>query len=120
MPILFTKIISRRQKSPLARKELNYYLSLSFHKNRTKACTSHTHLSHAFVLFLFTILHKAGIRIRRKNKQGGSNSEVIICFGTKFKLSVELIQLLKVVTVLGFTLRHCHNCLWFSKSMSNK
>ena len=41
-------------------------------------------------------------------KQGNSDSEVIICLGTKFKLSVDLIQLLKVITVLGFTLRHCH------------
>ena len=41
-------------------------------------------------------------------KQGNSDSEVIICFGTKFKLSVDLIQLLKVITVLGFTSRHCH------------
>ena len=47
-------------------------------------------------------------------KQGDSNSEVIICFGTKFKLSVDLIQLLKVITVLGFTLCHGINCLWNS------
>ena len=32
-------------------------------------------------------------------KQG----EVVICFGTKFKLTVDLIQLLKVIMVLGFT-----------------
>ena len=44
-------------------------------------------------------------------KQGDSDSEVIICFGTKYKLSVDLIQLLKVKTVLGFTLRHCHKLL---------
>ena len=37
-------------------------------------------------------------------KQGDSNSEVIIWFVTKSKLSVDLIQLLKVITVLGFTL----------------
>ena len=36
-------------------------------------------------------------------KQGDSNSEVIICFATKFKLSEDLIQLLKVITVLGIT-----------------
>ena len=41
-------------------------------------------------------------------KQGNSDCEVIICFGTKFKLPVDLIQLLKVITVLGFTSRHCH------------
>ena len=41
-------------------------------------------------------------------KQGVSGSDIIICFDTKFKLSVDLIQLLKVITVLGFTLRHCH------------
>ena len=41
-------------------------------------------------------------------KQGDSDSEVILCFGTYFKLSVELIQLCKLITVLGFTLRHCH------------
>ena len=41
-------------------------------------------------------------------KQGDSNSEVIMCFGTKFKFSVDLIQLLKVIMVLGFTLRHWH------------
>ena len=35
-------------------------------------------------------------------KQGDSHSEVITWFGTKFKLS-DLIQLLKVITVLGFT-----------------
>ena len=29
-------------------------------------------------------------------------------FGTKFKLSVDLIQLLKVIALLGCTLRHCH------------
>ena len=40
-------------------------------------------------------------------RQGYFDSEVIICFGT-FKLSVDLIQLLKVITVLGFTLSHCH------------
>ena len=39
-------------------------------------------------------------------KQGDSGSEVIICFGTKFKS--DLIQLLKIITVFGFTLRHCH------------
>ena len=45
--------------------------------------------------------------------QGESESEVILCFGTKFKLSIDLIQLLKVITVLQFTLRQCHvNCLW--------
>ena len=34
-------------------------------------------------------------------------------FCTKFKLSIDLIQLLKVITVLRFTLRQCHvNCLW--------
>ena len=40
-------------------------------------------------------------------KQGDSDSEVIICFGAKFKLSVDLIQLglLKVIVVSGFTLR---------------
>ena len=42
-------------------------------------------------------------------KQGDSCSEVIICFDTKLKLSVGLIQLLKVnITILGFTLRHYH------------
>ena len=41
-------------------------------------------------------------------KQGNSDSEIIICFCTKFKLSVDLIQLLKVITVLGFTSRHFH------------
>ena len=35
--------------------------------------------------------------------QGDSDSVAIICFGTKFKLSVEHIQLLKLITVLGFT-----------------
>ena len=40
-------------------------------------------------------------------KQGDSGSEFIIYFGTKFKLSVDL-QLLKVMTVLGFTSNHCH------------
>ena len=40
-------------------------------------------------------------------KQEHSNSEVIIRFGT-FMLSVDLIQLLKVITASGFTLRHCH------------
>ena len=34
-------------------------------------------------------------------------------FDTKFKLSVDLIQLLKVITVLGFTLRHCQK--WFEE-----
>ena len=34
-------------------------------------------------------------------------------FDTKFKLSVDLIQLLKVKTVLGFTLRHCQK--WFEE-----
>ena len=37
-------------------------------------------------------------------KQGDSDSEVIICFGTKFKLAVDL----KVKTAWGFTLHHCH------------
>ena len=32
-------------------------------------------------------------------KQGDSDSEVKLCSGTKFKLSVDLIQLLKVITV---------------------
>ena len=41
-------------------------------------------------------------------KQGDSDSEAIICFGTKFKLSVDLIKLLKSITVLGFTLHYCH------------
>ena len=41
-------------------------------------------------------------------KQGDSDSvcEVIICFVTQFKLSVDLKQLLRVITILGFTLRH--------------
>ena len=43
------------------------------------------------------------------NKQGDTDSEVIICFGTKCTISVDPIQLLKVITVLGFTLRHFHN-----------
>ena len=42
-------------------------------------------------------------------KQGNSDSEVIKYFGTRFKVSVDLIQLLKVIKVLLFTLRHCHN-----------
>ena len=50
--------------------------------------------------------------------QGDSDSDVILYFGIKFKLSVhvDLIQLLKVLTVWGLTLRHCHNnnCLWNS------
>ena len=54
-------------------------------------------------------------------KQGDSNSEAIICFGTKFKLSVDFIQSLCVITGLGFTLSHCHklfvelqkHSLWF-------
>ena len=29
-------------------------------------------------------------------------------FGTRFKTSVDFIQLLEVIAVLGFTLRHCH------------
>ena len=37
-------------------------------------------------------------------KQGDSDSEVIICFGTKFKLSVDLIQLLKMHLGLGIYL----------------
>ena len=41
-------------------------------------------------------------------KQGDFDREVINCFGTKFKLSVDLIQLLEVITVWGFTLRYCH------------
>ena len=41
-------------------------------------------------------------------KQGDADSEVIICFGIKFKLSVDLIQLLKFIMDLGFILRHCH------------
>ena len=41
-------------------------------------------------------------------KQEDSDSEVIICFGTKFKFSIDPIQLLKVITVLAFTLRHSH------------
>ena len=32
----------------------------------------------------------------------------VICFGNKFKLSVDLIQLFKEITVWGFTLHHCH------------
>ena len=46
-------------------------------------------------------------------KQGDSESEFIICFGT-FKLSVALKQLLKVITVLGLTFRHVTaiNYLW--------
>ena len=44
-------------------------------------------------------------------KQGDSDSEVIICFVTKFKLSVDLIQLMKAITVFGFTLHHCHKLL---------
>ena len=37
-------------------------------------------------------------------KQGDSDSEVIICFGTKFQLSVDLMQLLKVrVHANGFS-----------------
>ena len=43
-----------------------------------------------------------------KLKQGDSGSEAMICFGTKFQLSVDLIQLLKIITVLGFILRQCH------------
>ena len=31
-------------------------------------------------------------------------SEVFICFGTKFKLSQDFIQLLKVIMILGFIL----------------
>ena len=54
-------------------------------------------------------------------KQGDSDSEVIICFGTKYKLSVDLIQLLNVKMVLGFTLRHCHkllrNSIYFSRTL---
>ena len=38
------------------------------------------------------------ISVQTKIRQGDSGSEVIICFGTKFKLSVDLIQLLKVIT----------------------
>ena len=37
-------------------------------------------------------------------KQGDSDSEVKICFGTKFKLSIDRIHLLKVITVKGFTI----------------
>ena len=37
-------------------------------------------------------------------KQGDSDSEVI-CFVPKFKLSVDLIQLLKCIMLLGFTLQ---------------
>ena len=41
-------------------------------------------------------------------KQGDSDSEVIIWFDTKFELSVDLIQLLKVIMVWGFTLRYLY------------
>ena len=36
-------------------------------------------------------------------KQGGSDSEVILCFSTKFEASADL-----TVTGLGFNFRHCH------------
>ena len=54
-------------------------------------------------------------------KQGDSASEVIICFVTKFNLSVDLIQLLKVITVRGFTLNYdtVINCSWNSKCLRN-
>ena len=41
-------------------------------------------------------------------KQGDSDSEVTICFGTKFKILVDLMQLFKVITVWRLSLRHCH------------
>ena len=44
-------------------------------------------------------------------KQGDSDSEVILCFGTKFKVLTDLIQLLKVKTALVFTLRPCHELI---------
>ena len=34
-------------------------------------------------------------------------------FSTKFKLSADRIQLLKVISGLGFTLRHWHSILFF-------
>ena len=40
-------------------------------------------------------------------KQGELDNEGI-CFGNKFKLSVDLIQLFKEITVWGFILHHCH------------
>ena len=40
-------------------------------------------------------------------KQGNSNSEVIICFILNLSYQ-KILQLLKVITVLGFTLRHCY------------
>ena len=44
----------------------------------------------------------------RTIKQGLFDSEVIICFVLNFS-NQQILQLLKVKTVLGFTLRHCHN-----------
>ena len=40
--------------------------------------------------------------------KGDSDNEVKIYFDCRFKLSVNLIQLFKVITVWRFTLRYCH------------
>ena len=56
----------------------------------------------------YIALHAGEIVLSIILKKGDFNNDVIICFGTNFKLSVDLIQLLKVIMVLGFTLRHCH------------
>ena len=47
----------------------------------------------------FTVSEKSSNTI----KQGDSDLEVMICFSTKFKLSVDL-----TVIDLGYALSHCH------------
>ena len=51
-------------------------------------------------------------------KQGDSDSEIIICFGIKFKLSVDLIQVYKFITGFGIYLMWNSTCTYLDCSLS--
>ena len=52
------------------------------------------------------LLNKEGPTVK-SIKQGGSDSEVIICFSTKFEVSADL-TVIKSYNRFGITFRHCH------------
>ena len=56
--------------------------------------------------YLFSLKNKES-RNLDTNKQEDSNSEVIICFVINLSYQ-QILQLLKVIKVLEFTLCHCH------------
>ena len=77
---------------------------MNFRETKYNNCSEHG--SYMYVdIQIMAQKYNASLKLSTIIKQGDSDSEVILCFGTKFKLLVDL-KLLKVITVVGFTLRH--------------